>query len=67
MLRLIVPQIVKQRQDLFAKDELWQGIEAPSYGGTLRALRAIINYMGALEIGFERPPTQNGEDPAQWS
>lgn len=66
MLRAIVPGLIKARPDVFANPKFWQEIDAPSYGGVVRVPRAVCGYTGGLEVGYERPPTQNGEDPPEW-
>ncbi|KAF9019685.1 CoA-transferase family III [Hymenopellis radicata] len=66
MLKAILPKMTKARPDVFANADFWQLIEAPSYGGVVRVPKAVIRYGGGLEVGYERPPTQNGEDPAEW-
>ncbi|KAF8916372.1 CoA-transferase family III domain-containing protein [Mucidula mucida] len=66
MLRAVLPKMIKDRPDVFANADFWQLIDAPSYGGVVRVPKAVIRYSGGLELGYERPPTQNGEDPAEW-
>lgn len=66
MLMKVVPIIIKARPDLFQRPDLWQIFEAPSFQGTIRTLAPVVQYSGNLEVGRERPPVQNGEDPAEW-
>lgn len=66
MLGKAIPLIAKSRQDLFGREDLWQTIEAPSFYGTIRTLAPVVRYSGNLQLGQERPPVQNGEDPAEW-
>lgn len=69
MLPVIIPELFQRRLDVFTNPKFWQTLDAPSYGegAKVRTVRPVVKFeSGAIEIGIERGPVQNGSDPAKW-
>lgn len=63
----IIPDIVKRHMYLWTeREDLWQNIESPSLGGTVRTITPVVRFNGGLQIGCERPPVQNGTHEPVW-
>lgn len=66
MLQTTIPILKDLRPDLFENPAFWQTVDAPAFHGTVRTLSPVVCFDGELRVGHERPPVQNGDDPAEW-
>lgn len=65
-LPVVIPALVAAHMPIFTNPKFWHVLDAPAFSGQVRTVSPVVRFSGPLEVGVQRGPVQNGDDPAEW-